>query len=160
MASIVLRCSKKAGLCLNRHSPAFFGAGGCELALCGSCKDARWRSHRVAARCSDPNDRNSTPRYTFAHSMSGVLFLVRRVREPALAGKARMPYKMNAQSFKHGCLKAAALSCHTMWQPKRLTRHGCETNRAFINVQRMHDSGRTESAQGRTDPNDRKRKDA
>ena len=35
----------------------------------------------------------------------------------------RMPYKMNAQSFKHGCLKAAALSCHTMWQPKRLTRH-------------------------------------
>ena len=56
-----------------------------------------------------------------------------------------MPYKMNAQSFKHGCLKAAALSCHTMWQPKRLTRHGCETNRAFINVQRMHDSGRTKS---------------
>ena len=62
-----------------------------------------------------------------------------------LAGKARMPYKMNAQSFKHGCLKSAALSCHTMWQPKRLTRHGCETNKAFINVQRMHDSGRTES---------------
>lgn len=102
--------------------------------------------------------------------------------------KARMPYKMNAQSFAR-----------------------CETNRAFINVQRMHDSGRTkslhdaptpttairhlaklplpqtgiallfwcrganshcagrawmhdsgrtESAQGRTDPNDRKRKDA
>ena len=48
-----------------------------------------------------------------------------------------MPYKMNAQSFAR-----------------------CETNKAFINVQRMHDSGRTESAQGRTDPNDRKRKDA
>ena len=31
-------------------------------------------------------------------------------------GKARMPYKMNAQSFKQGCLKPAALSCHTMWQ--------------------------------------------
>ena len=31
----------------------------------------------------------------------------------------------------------------------------CETNRAFINVQRMHDGGRTESAQGRADPNDR-----
>ena len=77
-----------------------------------------------------------------------------------LAGKARMPYKMNAQSFKQGCLKSAALSCHTMWQPKRLTRHGCETNRAFINVQWMRDSGRPESAQGRADPNDRKRKDA
>ena len=39
---------------------------------------------------------------------------------PQLAGKARMPYKMNAQSFAR-----------------------CETNRAFINVQRMHDDGRT-----------------
>ena len=29
-----------------------------------------------------------------------------------------------AQSFKQRCLKSAALSCHTMWQPKRLTRHG------------------------------------
>ena len=38
------------------------------------------------------------------------------------AGKARMPNKMNAQSFAR-----------------------CETNKAFINVQRMHDSGRTES---------------
>ena len=60
--------------------------------------------------------------------------------------KARMPYKMNAQSFKQGCLKSAAQSryarmhkdSHTkplhdataqmavdaqMWQPKRLTRH-------------------------------------
>ena len=56
---------KKAGLCLNRHSPAFLVPGG-ELALCGSCKDARWRSHKVAARCSDPNGRNSTPRHTSA----------------------------------------------------------------------------------------------
>ena len=38
------------------------------------------------------------------------------------AGKARMPYKMNAQSFAR-----------------------CETNKAFINVQRMHDGGRTKS---------------
>ena len=43
----------------NRHSPAFLVLGG-ELALCGSCKDARWRSHKVAARCSDPNDRKGT----------------------------------------------------------------------------------------------------
>ena len=62
--------------------------------------------------------------------------------------KVRMPYKMNAQSFKQGCLKSAAQSryarmhkdSHTkplhdataqmavdaqMWQPKRRTRHGC-----------------------------------
>ena len=103
--------------------------------------------------------------------------------------KARMPYKMNAQSFKHGCLKAAAQSryarmhkdSHTkplhdataqmaviaqMQRHKWLSMHRCngtngcrctdvatqtadearcETNRAFINVQRMHDSGRTKS---------------
>ena len=52
-----------------------------------------------------------------------LLFLVLGGANSHCAGKARMPYKMNAQSFKHGCLKAAALSCHTMWQPKRLTRH-------------------------------------
>ena len=69
--------------------------------------------------------------------------------------KARMPYKMNAQSFKQGCLKSAAQSryarmhkdSHTkplhdataqmavdaqMQRHKWLTRHGCETNRAFI----------------------------
>jgi len=53
----------------------------------------------------------------------GIIFFGVGRENPQLAGKARMPYKMNAQSFKHGCLKAAALSCHTMWQPKRLTRH-------------------------------------
>ena len=61
---------------------------------------------------------------------------------------------MNAQSFKHGCLKAAALSCHTMWQPKRLTRHDAKPAEQARRA-RMHDSGRTESAQGRADPNDR-----
>ena len=70
------------------------------------------------------------------------------------AGKARMPYKMNAQSFKQGCLKAAALSCHTMWQPKRLTRHDAKPTEQARRA-RMHDSGRTKSAQGRADPNDR-----
>ena len=118
---------KKAGLCLNRHSPAFFGAGGCELALCGSCKDARWRSHRVGARCSDPNDRNSTPRYTFARSTSGVLFFwCGGCENPQLAGKARMPYKMNAQSFKHGCLKSAALSRYARMHKDSHTKPLCK----------------------------------
>ena len=59
-----------------------------------------------------------------------------------------------AQSFKQGCLKSAALSCHTMWQPKRLTRHDAKPTEQARRA-RMHDSGRTESAQGRADPNDR-----
>ena len=84
---------------------------------------------------------------------------------------------MLAQSFKQGCLKSAALSCyarmhkdsHTeplhdataqmavdaqMWQPKRLTRHDAKPTEQARRA-RMHDSGRTESAQGRADPNDR-----
>ena len=93
---------KKAGLCLNRHSPAFFGAGG------------RTRTVRVV------------------HGCTIVL----------------------APSFKQGCLKSAALSCHTMWQPKRLTRHDAKPTEQARRA-RMHDSGRTESAQGRADPNDR-----
>ena len=87
-----------------------------------------------------------------------------------------------AQSFKQGCLKSAALSryarmhkdSHTkplhdatalmavdaqMWQPKRLTRHDAKPTEQARRA-RMHDSGRTESLQGRSDPNDRKRKDA
>ena len=51
---------------------------------------------------------------------------------PQLAGKAWMPYKMNAQRL---CRMQSPQSVH-----KRA---------------RMHDSGRTESAQGRADPNDR-----
>ena len=87
-------------------------------------KDARWRSHRVGARTRRPQRPHfDKPRYTFARSTSGVLFFwCGGCENPQLAGKARMPYKMNAQSFAR-----------------------CETNRAFINVQRMHDSGRTES---------------
>ena len=49
-----------------------------------------------------------------------------------------------AQSFKQGCLKSAALSCHTMWQPKRLTRHDAKPTEQARRA-RMHDSGRTES---------------
>ena len=41
-----------------------------------------------------------------------------------------------------------------MWQPKRLTRHDAKPTEQARRA-RMHDSGRTESAQGRADPNDR-----
>ena len=88
---------------------------------------------------------STTPATLSPTQQAGYYFWCGGKENLQLAGKARMPYKMNAQSFKQGCLKSAALSCHTMWQPKRLTRHGCETNRAFINVQRMHDSGRPKS---------------
>jgi hypothetical protein len=45
---------------------------------------------------------------------------------PQLAGKARMPYKMNAQSFKHGCLKAAALSCYARMHNDSHTKPLCK----------------------------------
>ena len=88
-------------------------------------KDARWRSHKVGAR-------------------------TRRPQRPQTQGCVIVL----AQSFKQGCLKSAALSCHTMWQPKRLTRHDAKPTEQARRA-RMHDSGRTESAQGRADPNDR-----
>ena len=49
-----------------------------------------------------------------------------------------------AKSFKQGCLKPAALSCHTMWQPKRLTRHDAKPTEQARRA-RMHDSSRTKS---------------
>ena len=65
------------------------------------------------ARCE--TNRASTirqPRPT-THSpaqQAGYYFWCGGRENPQLAGKARMPYKMNAQSFKQGCLKSAAQS--------------------------------------------------
>ena len=42
-----------------------------------------------------------------------------------LAGKARMPYKMNTQSFKQGCIKTATQSRCTMQRHKWLSLHRC-----------------------------------
>ena len=42
------------------------------------------------------------------------------------AGKARMPYKMNAQSFKHGCLKSAALSLYARMHKDSHTKPLCK----------------------------------
>ena len=39
--------------------------------------------------------------------------------------KARMPYKMNAQSFKQGCIKTATQSRCTMQRHKWLSLHRC-----------------------------------
>ena len=46
---------------------------------------------------------------SLAHQ-AGYYFWCGGRENPQLAGKARMPYKMNAQSFKQGCLKSAAQS--------------------------------------------------
>ena len=110
-------------------------------------KDARWLSHRVGARTRRPQrpqtqgcvivlaqsfarcetNRASTirqpcPATVFPAQQAGYYFWCGGCENTQLAGKAWMPYKMNAQSFAR-----------------------CETNRAFINVQRMHDGGRTKS---------------
>ena len=81
-----------------------------------------------------------------------------RVRPPPSAPKSVTPLNEWGYTFcvlvggrtrnlrvRHGCL--------IKWTPK--VSQGCETNRAFINVQWMQDGGRTKSAQGRADPNDR-----
>ncbi len=132
-------------------------------------KDARWLSHRVGARTRRPQRPQTQGcvivlAQSFARCETNRASTIRQPRptstttnrhSPAfwcggcentqLAGKARMPYKMNAQSFKQGCIKTATQSryarmhkdSHTellhdataqmavdaqMWQPKRLTR--------------------------------------
>ena len=95
-----------------------------EPATCGSCMDARWRSRKVGARTRRPQrPQFDNPATLSPAQQAGYYFWCGGRENPQLAGKAWMPYKMNAQSFKQGCLKSAALSCHTMRQPKRLTRH-------------------------------------
>ena len=66
--------------------------------------------------------RQPCPATVFPAQQAGYYFWCGGCENTQLAGKAWMPYKMNAQSFAR-----------------------CETNRAFINVQRMHDGGRTKS---------------
>ena len=78
-----------------------------EPATCGSCMDARWRSHKVAARCSDPNDRNSTPRHTSATTNR---------HSPAFFGAGG---RTRTVRVVHGCTIAVAQSRCTMQRPKR-----------------------------------------
>ena len=107
-------CLKSAALsCHTMWQPKRLTRHGCETNRASTtCKDARWRSHKVGARTRRPQRPHfDKPRYTFARSTSGVLFFwCGGWENPQLAGKARMPYKMNAQSFKQGCLKSAAQS--------------------------------------------------
>ena len=80
--------------------------------------------HKVGARTRRPQrPQFDNPATLSPAQQAGYYFWCGGRENPQLAGKAWMPYKMNAQSFKQGCLKSAALSCHTMRQPKRLTRH-------------------------------------
>ena len=127
---------KKQGYAKTGIALLFWCRGG-ELALCGSCKDARWRSHKVGARTRRPQrPQFDTPLHFRPLNERGAIFWCGGRENPQLAGKARMPYKMNAQSFKQGCIKTATQSRCTMQRHKWLSMHRC------------------------SDPNDRKRKDA
>ena len=102
---------KKAGLCLNRYSPAFFGAGGvrtrtvrvvqgCTMAVAQSrrkdaptpttanarMRDSACPKFRTMRNQQSKHNSTTPPRHTFANSTSGVLFLVRREGEPATCG--------------------------------------------------------------------------
>ena len=122
----------------NRHSPAFFGAGGRTrtVRVVHGCTIAVAQSRCTMQRPKRPHF--DTPPHFHYHKQAFPCFLVLGANSHC-AGKARMPYKMNAQSFKQGCLKSAALSCHTMWQPKRLTRHDAKPTEQARRA-RMHDS--------------------
>jgi hypothetical protein len=89
-------------------------------------KDARWRSHKVVMQGCIKTATQS--RYARMHKDSHT--------EPLHDATAQMA--VDAQ----------------MWQPKRLTRHDAKPTEQARRA-RMHDSGRTKSAQGRADPNDR-----
>ena len=102
---------------------------------------------------ADPNDRNSTPRYIFARSTSGVLFFWCGGREnPQLAGKAWMPYKMDAQSFAR---MRNQQSVHkrakdARWRSHKVVMQGCikTATQSRCTMQRH----KWLSAQGRADP--------
>ena len=71
-----------------------------EPATCGSCMDARWRSHKVGARTRRPKrPQFDTPLQFRSLNKRGIIFWCGGRENPQLAGKAWMPYKMNAQSF-------------------------------------------------------------
>lgn len=90
---------KKAGLCLNRHNPAFFGDGGANSHGAGRAGMHDGGRTKSAQGRADPNDRNSTPRPATLSpaQQAGYYFWCWGRENPQLAGKAWMPYKMNAQ---------------------------------------------------------------
>ena len=104
----------------------YFWCGGCEnpqLAGRARMHDSACPKFRKDAKPTEQAQFDNPAQPQFSPlNQRGIIFWCWGCENPQLAGKARMPYKMNAQSFKQGCLKPAALSCHTMWQPKRLTR--------------------------------------
>ena len=67
---------KKAGLCLNRHSPAFFGAGGANSHCAGRAwmHDSACPKFRTMRNQQSKHDSTLPPRHTFSRSLSGVLF--------------------------------------------------------------------------------------
>lgn len=114
----------------NRYNPAFCGAGG------------RTRTVRVVQGC------------TMAVAQS------RRKDAPTpTTAKARMPYKMNAQSFKQGCLKSATQSRYARMHKDSHTEplHDATAQMAVIAQMQRH---KWLSMHRCNDPNDRKRKDA
>ena len=92
---------KKAGLCLNRHNPAFFGDGGRTrtVRVVQGCTMAVAQSRRKDAPTQTTAIRHPAPLHFRPLNKRGIIFWCGGRENPQLAGKAWMPYKMNAQSF-------------------------------------------------------------
>ena len=83
-----------------------------EPATCGSCMDARWRSHKVGARTRRPKrPQFDTPLHFRSLNKRGIIFWCGGRENPQLAGKARMPYKMKARSFARCETNRASTTC-------------------------------------------------
>ena len=156
-----------------------------EHATCGSCMDARWRSHKVGARTRRPKTtaiRQPRPTSTTTNRHSPAFWCSGR-ENPQLAGKAWMPYKMNAQSFAR---MRNQQSVHkrakdARWRSHKAVMQGCIKTATQSRYARMHKDSHTKPLHDATaqmavnaqmqrhkwlsmhrcsDPNDRKRKDA
>ena len=130
--------------------------------------DARWRSHKVGARTRRPQrPQFDNPATLSPAQQAGYYFWCWGRENPQLAGKAWMPYKMNAQSFarmrnqqsKHdvqGCTMAVHKVGARTRRPQRPQTQGCvivlaqsfarcETNRASTIRQHRYTFARSTS---------------
>ena len=104
---------KKAGICPNRHIPAFLVLGGANPHCAGRAwmHDSACPKFRTMRNQQSKHDSTTPPH--FRPLASGVLFLVRREGEPAFCGSC-----MDARWRSH---RVGTRTC----RPQRPQRHGC-----------------------------------
>lgn len=92
---------KKAGLCLNRHSPAFFGAGGANSHCAGRARmhDSACPKFRTMRNQQSKHDSTPPPRHISLSQTGIALLFWCWGANSHCAGKARMPTSNNLYNF-------------------------------------------------------------